>query len=336
MTIKRTVLFATTIAALVAPAIIAPGTAVADSAHHGHSPHVSILASGLQGTSGSTIGPDGALYVPEARLGQVTRIDPRSGHRSAFATGLPVQVIPLGGAIDVAFIGRTAYVLVTLVGPDVGGSAIDGIYRVDGSNSFTVVADLGEYSRTHPPTTPFDQERGLQFALQPYRGGFLVTDGHHNRVLKVSESGSISQVIQFGNIVPTGLDVERNRVYLAEAGPVPHSPADGKIVTFGVRHPVAREIASGYSLLVDVEFGPHGSLYALSQGDSPGDVPAGSPALGNSGELLRVAPNGLLKVVVDELDLPTSVDFVKNTAFIVTVGGDVLKVTGVSGSRSHR
>ena len=48
--------------------------------------------------------------------------------------------------MDVAFIGKTAYALVTLVGPDVGGSDVVGIYRVDGPDSFTVIADIGAFS----------------------------------------------------------------------------------------------------------------------------------------------------------------------------------------------
>ena len=36
--------------------------------------------------------------------------------------------------------------LVTLVSPDVGGSDVDGIYRVDGPDRFTVVADIGAFS----------------------------------------------------------------------------------------------------------------------------------------------------------------------------------------------
>ena len=91
-----------------------------------------LLVSGLHGTIGGTIGPDGALYVPEGR--------PRAHHAgrsrarartSTFADGLPKQVIPLGGVMDVAFVGRTAYALVTLVSPDVGGTSVDGIYRID-------------------------------------------------------------------------------------------------------------------------------------------------------------------------------------------------------------
>jgi hypothetical protein len=77
-------------------------------------------------------------------------------------------------------------VLVTLVSPDVGGTGIDGIYRVGGAHSFTVVADIGAWSAAHPPNTPFDSPTGLQFAMQTYRGGFLVSDANHNRVLLVT------------------------------------------------------------------------------------------------------------------------------------------------------
>ena len=169
--------------------------------------------------------------------------------------------------MDVAFIGKTAYVLVTLVGPDVGGSDVVGIYRVDGPDSFTVVADIGAFALSNPPSTPFDVPTGVQYALETYRGGFLVTDGHHNRVLRVTLDGEVTELIAFDNIVPTGLAVSGNTVYMAEAGPVPHLPEDGKVVSFGPKSPTATEVASGASLLVDVEFGRGRTLYALSQGD---------------------------------------------------------------------
>jgi hypothetical protein len=98
-----------------------------------------LLVTGLDGGSGSTIGPGGALYVTEAVAGRISRIDPRTGEVTTFATGLPTRVVGTGGAMDIAFIGHTAYVLVTLVGPDVGGSDVVGIYRVDGPDSFTVM-----------------------------------------------------------------------------------------------------------------------------------------------------------------------------------------------------
>jgi len=293
---------------------------------------VTLLADGLQGSVGATIGPDGALYVAEAELGQIARIDPTTGNATTFASGLPPQVIPLGGAIDVAFVGTTMYVLVTLVGPDVGGNNVVGIYRMNGSGNFTVFADLGTWSIDHPPATAFDLPSGVQFALQPVADGFLVSDGHHNRVIHVSSAGAITQRLQFQNIVPTGLAVTHGTVSMAEAGPVPHIPATGRVVSFPLNAagPNAHEVASGFSLLVDVEPGPDRALYALSQGDSPGDVPPASPAAPDSGELLLVNRNGSFSVLVDELDLPTSLDFVGDTAFVTTLNGEVWKITNVS------
>lgn len=337
--IAGAVLAALVVSSLFAPAMASAATPRAASGHGGDGPVESLLASGLQGASGSTIGPDGALYVVEGAIGQVTRIDPRTGAKSPLVTGLPRQIIPIGGAIDVAFIGRTAYVLVTNVGDDIPGSTTNdvvGIYRVDGPHSFTAIADIGAWSIANPPPPDIDYfiTRGVQFAMQPIRGGFLVSDGHHNRVLKVSLTGDIRLVKQFGNIVPTGLETLGSLVVVAEAGPVPHDPATGKVVAFALGNPKPHQVASGYSLLVDVELGACG-LYALSQGDSPGDVPPGSPALPNSGELLKVNHNGTFSVVAGGLNLPTSVDFRRDTAYVVTIGGEVWKIDDVSSAGRH-
>jgi hypothetical protein len=237
--------------------------------------------------------------------------------------------VGIGGAVDVAFIGKTAYALVTLVGSDVGGSDIVGIYRVDGPNSFTVVADIGAFALSTPPNTPFDVPTGVQYALETFRGGFLVTDGHHNRVLRVRLDGEVTELIAFDNIVPTGLEVKGKRVYMAEAGPVPHEPEDGKVVSFRPKSPTAREVASGARLLVDVEFGRGRTLYALSQGVFGGG-PAGSPAQPNTGSLVKVNGNGTFTVVVDGLDRPTSLEFIRNTAYVVTLGGEIWKIRRVS------
>ena len=224
--------------------------------------------------------------------------------------------------MDVAFIGKTAYALVTLVGSDVGGSDVVGIYRVDGPDRFSVVADIGAFSSANPPTTDFAVPTGVQYALQIYRRGFLVTDGHHNRVLRVTLDGEVAEMIAFDNIVPTGLAVSGNTVYMAEAGPVPHLPEDGKVVAFRPKSSTATEVASGASLLVDVEFGRGRRLYVLSQGDFPVDSPEGSPALPNTGALLKVNGDGTFTVITDGLDRPTSLEFIGTTAYVVTLTGE--------------
>src|SRR5258705_2239777 len=217
-------------------------------------PNATLLATGLEGATGSTIGPGGALYVTEGAAGRISRVDPQTGVITTFASGLPKAIIPIGGAIDVAFIGHTAYVLVTLVGAEVGGSDVVGIYRVDGPDRFTVVADIGEFASHNPPRTPFDPPTGVQYALETYRGGFLVTDGHHNRVLRVTLDGEVTELIAFDNIVPTGLAVKRNTVYMAEAGPVPHLPQNDRAESFRPKSSTAPECASGAPLLVDAAF----------------------------------------------------------------------------------
>jgi hypothetical protein len=289
------------------------------------------LVVGLQGGSGSTIGPDGALYVTESAAGKITRVDPRTGAATTYASGLPalIPAVGFGGPVDVAFLGRTAYVLVTLVGPDVGGSDLVGIYRVDGPNRFTVVADLGAFSIANPPATDFFVPSGVQYALQAYRGGLLVTDGHHNRVLVVTRDGQVSVLIAFGNIVPTGLEVWGRTIYLAQAGPVPHLPEDGKVVAFRSRSSTAREVAAGGRLLVDVELGGGHRLYALSQGVFPPGNPEGSPAEPNTGALVKANRDGTFTVLVDGLNQPTSLEFIKNTAYVVTLSGEIWKIKGI-------
>jgi sugar lactone lactonase YvrE len=294
------------------------------------------LASGLGGGSGSTVGPDGALYVTEPIAGRISRVDPTTGEVTRFASGLPPAIfenagVMVGGAMDVAFIGNTAYVLVTLVGSDLGGSDQVGIYRVDGPHRFTVIADIGAYSMANPPSSPFIVPTGVQYALQPFRGGFLVTDGHHNRVLRVTLDGEIADVIAFGNIVPTGIEVRRNTVYMAQAGPVPHLPENGKIVSFTPQAAVAKLVASGAPLLVDVEFGTARQLYALSQGDFPVGNPEGTPAAPDTGALVRANRDGTLTSVVEALNQPTSLEFIGDTAYIVSFNGSIWKIEDVRG-----
>lgn len=64
--------------------------------------NVSRLVSGLEGGSGSTVGPAGDLYVTEGAAGRISRVDPKTGEITTFATGLPLRAVPIGGAIDIA------------------------------------------------------------------------------------------------------------------------------------------------------------------------------------------------------------------------------------------
>ncbi len=320
-----------------AATLIALATSPVGNASSGSTaPEVTTLATFGNGlAAGSTIGPDGALYVTDPNAGSVLRVDTRTGEVSTFAGGLPPQVLGVGGAMDVAFLEGTAYVLATMVGGDiVGGDHIGdatvGIYRLDADGQFTTFADIGKWSVEHPPETDYFVTTGVQYALEPYGEGFLVTDGHHNRVLRVAPDGRIDELITFDNIVPTGLEAFGPVVLMAQAGALPHPPEAGKVVAFGPSPAAAVEVASGASLIVDVEFGD-GSLYALSQGEWDG-VAEGSPAAPDTGRLVRIDSSGAFVPVVDGagdelvLDRPTSLELTGNTAYVVGLTGTIVKI----------
>jgi hypothetical protein len=312
---------------------------------HPHAPTVTELATfaapGCTGTcgSGSTIGPDGALYVTDGQAGRVLRVDTRTGAVTTFAAGLPLMNTPpgIGGAIDVAFVGHTAYVLVANVGPFFGEPAeIAGIYRVRRNGSAVPVADIGAWSTENPPDTDFVLPGGVQYAMEPFRGGFAVTDGHHNRVLYVGSDGQVRELLALANVVPTGLAAAGRTLFVGLAGPVPHLPRDGKVIAVTPRSDAPVEIASGAPLIVDVEFGRDRRLYALSQGiwDLP-PLPsnAGAPASANTGTLTRVDRHGQLTPVAGPLDRPTSVAFSCTSAFVVTLTGKVMRIDGIGHRR---
>ena len=300
-------------------------------------------APGCTGTcgSGSTIGPDGALYVTDGKAGRVLRVDTRSGAVSTFVAGLPLMNTPpgIGGAIDVAFVGHTAYVLVANVGPFFGEpDEVAGIYRVRRNGSAVPVVDIGAWATANPPPpgTQFVLPGGVQYAMEPFRGGFAVTDGHHDRVLYVRRDGQVRELLTVGITVPTGLAAAGRTLFMGQAGAVPHPPEEGKVFAITPWSDLPVEIASGAPLVVDVEFGPDHRLYALSQGiwDLP-PLPenAGAPASADTGSLTRVDRHGQLTPVAGPLDRPTSVAFSRRSAFVVTLTGKVLRIDGIGHRR---
>jgi hypothetical protein len=320
-------------ASTVGPAANAPASPSRDGAQVAAAKK-QLLVTGLQELQGSALGPGGALFVTAPLTGSIWRIDPKTGARSLFATGLPARnpdPYYIGsGVVDVAFIGSTAYALVTGVAEDLGGHDVVGIYRIDGPNSSTVIADIGAWSVAHPPVPAFFVPTGFQYAIETFRGGFVVTDGHHNRVLRVTRDGEITELIAFEDVVPTGLAVWGNTIYLTQAGPIPHLPQNGKVVMFELGSKTATVVTSGIRLALDVEFGRGHTLFALSQGFWAGSY-EGEPALPNTGALMRLNGNGTLTTVVGELDRPTSVEIIENTAYVTGLGGEVWKVFDIAG-----
>ena len=92
-------------------------------------------------------------------------------------------------------------------------------------------------------------------------------------------------------------------------------------------------MASGAQLLVDVEVGSRHRLYGLAQGDWPYEGQEGKegfPAAPNTGSLMLADRRGQFRSVVSGLDRPTTFEIIGDTAFVVTITGKVLRISGIS------
>jgi hypothetical protein len=101
------------------------------------------------------------------------------------------------------------------------------------------------------------------------------------------------------------------------------------VVSFEPRSANVTEVTSGARLLVDVEFGRGRRLFALSQGVLPDNGNPADPALPNTGSLVRANDDGTFTVLVESLNQPTSLEFIGDTAYIVTLGGEIWRIDGV-------
>lgn len=179
--------------------------------------------------------------------------------------------------------------------------------------------------------------RGVHHASEAHRDGSLVTDGHHDRDLRATLDGEVSELLQLPDVVPR-LAVVGDTLLLAETGPVPHLPEDGRVVAFRLVAPTppGAVVASGAPLLHDVEPGRGHRLFALSQGHFTPGQDAGAPADPGTGSLLRVTRHGGLALVAGGLDRPNSLEVIRTTAYVVTLGGDVLRIRGLTAHSGHR
>ena len=170
----------------------------------GRSPRLCPAAADAEGAPGRSGGVD----VGDAGSGSGGRQHDRPGQRlvrhgpecavccvstgrpgvTTFAEGLPPQVLGIGGAMDVAssvaprtcssrWSAATSSTATTSVMTS-SGSTVSKRRQLHGDRRHRCLVDQ------YPPETDYFLTTGVQYALQRYGRGFLVTDGHHNRVLR--------------------------------------------------------------------------------------------------------------------------------------------------------
>jgi hypothetical protein len=298
----------------------------------------SVVMSGLDNPRGLAFGPEGALYVAEAGRGGsgpciVLRGAPQCygptgavsrlwrGKQKRVATGLPSygSAASTTGPHDISFLGRGgAYVTIGLGFEGQPRSALAGVgdqfgwlVHLPASGGWRPVADIAAYEfAANPAGGPLDSN---PYGLLAEPGSRVVADAGANALLRVAANGTVSTVAVFAarpnptpvgppfvDSVPTAVAVGPDGAYyVSELTGVPFAAGFANIYRVVPGH--APTVAwSGFTTVIDLAFGPDGSLYVLEH--STGPLFFALP-----GRLLKVAPDGTRTTVIDGLTRPGSV-----------------------------
>jgi hypothetical protein len=322
-----------------------------------------VVMSGLDNPRGLAFGPEGALYVAEAGRGGsgpciVLRGAPQCygptgavsrlwrGTQERVATGLPSygSAASTTGPHDISFLGRGGgYVTIGLGFEGQPRSALAGVgdqfgwlVHLPASGGWRPVADIAAYEfAANPGGGPLDSN---PYGLLAEPGSQVVADAGANALLRVAANGDISTVAVFAarpnptpvgppfvDSVPTAVAVGPDGAYyVSELTGVPFAAGFANIYRVMPGH--APTVAwSEFTTVIDLAFGPDGSLYVLEH--STGPLFFALP-----GRLLKVAPDGTRTTVIDGLTRPGSVAVGPDGALYVShqsisIGtGEVLRI----------
>lgn len=313
------------------------------------------VMTGLDNPRGLAVDRDGTLYVAEAgkggsgpcltlrgqsacfgRTGAVSRL--REGRHERYVTGLPSHITTTGevtGPHDVG-IGRDAVYVVMGMGGNPAeiraafGPDADylGKLLIVTRNGLVLPVELSAYESTHNPAGgPVDSN---PFGLLVHDREGFVADAGANAVLRLG-SGQVSTLAAllqgprpFESVPTTIVRSPDGAFYIGELTGVPFPDGAARVyrVTSGG---VPQVFLEGFKTIIDLAFGPDGSLYVLEHASGP-------VFFAGPGRILRVAPNGSRSVVLGGLDRPTSIAIDRDGAVFVTnhgisIGsGEVLRI----------
>jgi hypothetical protein len=276
--------------------------------------------------------------------GAITRIS-GGGVVHEVLTGLPSQAGPDGaealGPVDVS-VAEGLHVLIsgpTAAQPPPLAGVLEGagtlVRRVEGTDSVRTVADIAAYEAASNPDGGVVDSN--PYGLYTSRAGdHWVTDAGGNSLLAVTKAGAVSTVATFAGgeapappflgappgtlipyeAVPTSVDAGPDgRPYVGQLTGFPFPRDKAKVFRVG-RYGAVAGHAFGFTNVVDIDFGPDGSLYVVEL------AAAGLLAAGDGppvGALYRIHPDGSRELLSGpELVLPGGVVVAGNGAVYVS------------------
>jgi hypothetical protein len=268
------------------------------------------------------------------------------GKQERIATGLPSYGSPASttGPHDISLLGRGgAYVTIGLGLEGLPRSALGGVgeqfgrlVHLSASGRWKPIADIAAYELAANPDGGLVDSNPYGLLAQP--GSRVVAEAGGNSLLRVAANGTISTLAVFAarpnltgigppfiESVPTAVAIGPDGAYyVSELTGVPF--AAGLANIYRVVPGQAPTVAlSGFTTVLDLAFGPDGSLYVLEH--STGPVFFALP-----GRLIKVAPDGTRTTIIDGLTRPGSVAVGPDGALYVSnrstsIGtGEVLRI----------
>ena len=296
-------------------------------------------------------GPEGTRCYGNS--GAISRYDPKTGTVTDVVTGLPSLATEEGqlfaiGPNDLSLHGRGNLMFTIGFGGDPGtrqavfgpdGAKLARLGRATPDGKWRLLQDLGQSEADHNPAG--DEVDSNPYGILTLQGKQIVADAGANALLQVRDNGAISALSTFANRMvdappflglPPGtqipMDAVPTSVALGPDGnyyvgqltgfPFPVGAANIYRVPAGGGAPTI--FASGFTHIVDLTFGPDGSLYVVEIAKN-GLLAAFN---GNdwTGALIRIAPEGTrTELVPGALTAPGGVAVGSDGALYVTNNG---------------